>query len=314
MQGLAPQERSDLHLAVLIAQSDPKSHPDWGHQWIHQAVDDIFSYSNTTEEDHIRDLEKENNFAEKGVHDYSTALKRCYDAGAPYVALFEDDLMMADGWLVRTLLGLRQIPATMGLDGLPQWLYIRLFNQERSIGWASKEIGGNGEFWIIVGIAVGIYAAAALARRRWRSARTQLDVGTICILALILNPALVILFYQSGKASLLPPAPGVFEEPFGCCSQAMIFPREQLPAVINFLKEKGKGQIDLLLNDMAEEKNLKRYALYPVQAQHIGLDSARKTQLEEAQAIWSMAYEDLDERMLKNTHQRMVAEYYGANK
>jgi hypothetical protein len=69
---------------------------------------------------------------------------------------------------------------------------------------------------------------------------------------------------------MLPPSPGVFNEPFGCCSQAMIFPRQQVPVLIDFLRRKQKGQVDLLLNELAIERGLARYALYPVQAQHIG--------------------------------------------
>ena len=56
---------------------------------------------------------------------------------------------------------------------------------------------------------------------------------------------------------------------------------------------------DLFLDDLAIEAGLKRYALYPVQAQHIGLDSARMTLEKEAQAIWSMAYEDLNPLALR---------------
>lgn len=42
-----------------------------------------------------------------------------------------------------------------------------------------------------------------------------------------------------------------------------------------------------------------------------GIDSARKTKEKEAQAIWSMAYEDLDEDVLARMHSKMVDEYYG---
>jgi hypothetical protein len=111
---------------------------------------------------------------------------------------------------------------------------------------------------------------ALLARRRWFFARTYLDLETVAVVVLLLNPALVILFFQSGKASLLPPQPGVFDEPFGCCSQAMVFSRTQVPLLLDFLGEQSKGQIDLMLDQLAQETGLTRYASYPVQAQHIG--------------------------------------------
>lgn len=147
---------------------------------------------------------------------------------------------------------------------------MRLFNQERSTGWASRKIGGNNEHWIILGIGLGIALPAAILRRKSAVVRKHLDLGTIYVVVFVLVPALVLLAFQSGKASLFPPFPGVVEEPFGCCSQAMIFPRAQIPALVSFLQRRKEGQVDLLLNDWADEAGLERCALYPVQAQHIG--------------------------------------------
>lgn len=41
-----------------------------------------------------------------------------------------------------------------------------------------------------------------------------------------------------------------------------------------------------------------------------GLESARKTPKAEAQAIWSMAFENLDPIVLEREHSRLVEEYY----
>jgi hypothetical protein len=41
----------------------------------------------------------------------------------------------------------------------------------------------------------------------------------------------------------------------------------------------------------------------------LGIESARKTTKDEAQAIWSMAFEDLDAKALKKEHQKMVSQY-----
>ncbi|KAJ3461093.1 hypothetical protein MRS44_011960 [Fusarium solani] len=310
LHGLTAQERADLHISVLIAETDPTRHSSWHEEWIRRAADDVHTYQvNVTEKAHLQHLEEVGHYSEKGVFDYTYALQRCYHTGAPYIGMFEDDIVLARGWLVRTLLGLRQIS---GPDGeRKSWLFMRLFNQERSTGWASRDIGGNNEHWIIMGIGIGISASVLLARRRWWLARKYLDLETLLVTVVILIPGLVILFYQSGKASLLPPSPGVFNEPFGCCSQAMVFPRVQVPLLVESLRAKREGQVDLLLDEIASNNNLERYALYPVQAQHIGIDSARKTVKGEAQAIWSMAFEDLDPGMLEQDHREMVEKYYG---
>lgn len=331
LHGLTPQERADLYLSVIVAETDPTKHPSWHHDWVFNAVDNITSYHVSEEvEGFLREMEEKGDFLVKGVYDYIYALEQCYETGTPYIGIFEDDIMLADGWLIRTLKGLQNIPPPHDESG--SWLFMRLFNQERSTGWAHRHIGGNNEHWIALGIGLTITIGGLLARSCSRSARTRLNLSTIFVVALILNPAMVVLFYQSGKASLLPPSPGVFAEGFGCCSQAMIFPRAQVPPLMEFLRKERQGQVDLLLKKRAKQTGLTRYSLYPVQAQHIGrlsgtlcifseavadqsdvigIDSARKTDKDEAQAIWSMAYEDLDPGVLERTHLQMVQEYYG---
>lgn len=267
LTGLTPIERSDLYLTVLNANTNATEHPTWNKEWLERIVDDAYTYD--VEPDtlaHLQNLEETANYAEKGVFDYVYALKRCLDTQTPYILMLEDDILFARGWFVRTLQGLQEIKSTV----TKPWLYMRLFNQERSTGWASRDIGGNNEHWIVLGVASTILGAALLARRWRRGSASHVDFGTLLVIALFTTPCLVILFFQSGKASLLPPSPGVHEEGFGCCSQALVFPREQVSSLIQFLEESGQGQVDLLINDSANKQGLARYALYPVQLQHMG--------------------------------------------
>ena len=269
LHGLSPQERADLYISVLIAETDPTRHPIWHEGWLRRAVDNVHNYNISAQERaYLQELEEAGRYSEKGVFDYVYALQECYDTGSPYIGMFEDDIILAHGWFIKTMQGLRGLSERY--KGHQTWLFMRLFNQERSTGWASHDIGGNNEHWIILGVDIAISILVLLARKRNRAAHQYFDLGTLFVTATILIPGLVILFYQSGKASLLPPSPGVHEEPFGCCSQAMIFPREQVPLVVRSLREKREGQVDLMLNDIASNHRLDRYALYPVQAQHIG--------------------------------------------
>ena len=87
------------------------------------------------------------------------------------------------------------------------------------------------------------------------------------MVVMVLVPALVILFFQFARASLLLPPPGVFDEPFGCCPQAMVFLRTRAPLLLEVLGEQRKGQIELMLDQLAQESGLKRHASYAVQAQ-----------------------------------------------
>ncbi|OJD14587.1 hypothetical protein AJ78_05074 [Emergomyces pasteurianus Ep9510] len=318
--GLTPAERADLHLGVLFAHANTTAHPSLKLEWLHRAVDFTFTYKDNMPEEtflKLQTLEETANFQEKGVFDYTYALKQCYAKKTPYIAMFEDDTLFADGWLVRSLIALREIESAAA-DVMKPWLYMRLFNQERSTGWAHRNIGGNNEPWIILGIAAAILAPAFLVRRwlqlRRSSSSSSRDcaayLGAIYAIVLFTVPCFVILFFQAGKASMLPPSPGVFRELFGCCSQAMIFPSERVPGLIEFLERKERGQVDLLLKDLAIAEGFDTYALYPVQVQHIGSSSVRGTSRQEAQAVWSMAFENLNADSLHKEHLEMVSQYY----
>lgn len=304
-------ERSDIHIDILNAEITSSDHPSWNETWVHNAVDNFqtYAFDGLEEEKYIKWLAQTGAYAEKGVYDYTTALRGCLDTGTPYVAIIEDDVLLADGWMMQTLSGLDKIPALD--DEQRPWLFMRLFNQERSIGWAGKNIGENHEYPIIFGIAFGVLLVSMLLRQNWPWIRKYLDLETLFVLVTILIPGLVILFYQCGKASLLPHSPGVFNEPFGCCSQALMFPRESIPLILEYMQEEKRGQFDLMLDELAVEAGYSRYALYPVQAQHIGLESARMTERDEAQAIWSMAYEDLKPKALRAEHLRLARLRYG---
>ncbi|KAF4121895.1 integral membrane protein [Geosmithia morbida] len=320
LHGLSEVERENLYINVLIAETDPARHPVWHRDWIRNAVDSMHSYDNVTSQeiDWLTGMIDSKDYQAKGVFDYVYGLQSCYEASdAPYIAMFEDDILMADGWLVRTLLNLQKLPppapsAPRGTGSdhpTSSWLFMRLFNQERSTGWEKRYIGGNNEHLIGLGLGIAILSAWQMARSQSRSVRAQIDPITVGIFAFIFVPSMVVLFFQCGKASLLPPSPGVAAEPFGCCSQALVFPREQIPSLARYLSSWGRGQIDLLLRHRALSSKLDTYSMYPVMAQHLGLDSARMTDEAEAQAIWSMAFEDLDPQMLALTHGAMVDKY-----
>lgn len=172
--------------------------------------------------------------------------------------------------------------AAMGRAG--NWLYMRLFNQERSTGWASSTVGGNHEHFISLGVGLAICTILVGFRRRSRLVRAHVDNWALAVICLLAVPSFVILFFQSGKASLLPPSAGVREEPFGCCSQGLVFAREQVPGLIEYLlagaadrpeqptqlRQNEVGKYDMMTRDYCRQTGLSRWALYPVQIQHIG--------------------------------------------
>ena len=201
--------------------------------------------------------------------DYIRALEHCYATNAPWTVLFEDDVLLAEGWFVRVVKGVEELEKRRKEGMEREWLFMRLFNQERSTGWGSKEVGGNNELWISAGIWL-VVLPLAFVLRRVAVLRPHVDWASVGVLCLLVVPTFVVLFFQAGKASLLPPRPGFREENFGCCSQGLVFPREQIPGLVEFLTRKKEGQVDMLLKERALEAGLARMALYPVQLQHVG--------------------------------------------
>jgi hypothetical protein len=88
----------------------------------------------TQEFQQLLSLEKAENWQQKSGTDYAIALQMCLDnSSAPFVAIFEGDVVLADGWVARTLLGLREVEKQMQAMGRRgQWLFMRLFNEERA--------------------------------------------------------------------------------------------------------------------------------------------------------------------------------------
>lgn len=98
-------------------------------------------------------LEDQQDFSTKAVYDYTYALKRCYDTRAAWIVIFEDDILLADGWFVKTLQGISDIQRLFAASS-NDWLFLRLFNQERSTGWASSIPGQNHETLISILIMI----------------------------------------------------------------------------------------------------------------------------------------------------------------
>ncbi|KAF2099547.1 hypothetical protein NA57DRAFT_75046 [Rhizodiscina lignyota] len=315
LAGLTPAERKDIDVRLYVANTDPSVHPAWN-SWLRDVVDDTFTTKDNvyaSKMQHMKVLEKEKKFHEKAGLDYSVALQRCVaDSAAPYIAIFEGDVIIADGWFARTLLGLKDIREQYEM-GTKQWLYMRLFNEERSTGWATKDPLGNNVLWISLGVDVFLCAIAFLLKRHSRLLGPLFSPLSMLIICLITVPGLVILFFQAGKASMLPPSTGVHrEDGFGCCNQGMIYPREVAADLASYLEEMAANMPhDNAIMEYHRKKQLALFALYPMQVQHVGFRSIITPNRRDDMEVWSMAFESLSPTNLAHDHERMVKEIYG---
>jgi len=270
-----PAERHDINLNIYFANTDPTIHPSWD-SWISKAVDQVYGPRDAAGEpvlETLLDLERKQNWYAKAGVDYTVALEHCYDhSSSPWIAIFEGDVLFADGWFARTMLTLQRLERHMSPNGdAHKWLYMRLFNQERSTGWLSHDLLGNNVPLISLGVSSVVGGVLLAIKRYLRKSHGFPDIPSILIICGLTIPSFVVLFFQTGKATMLPPGPGVRVENFGCCTQGLVFPRERIAGVVAEIREKAE-QVphDIVMNGYWRKNNLQTLALYPMQLQHIG--------------------------------------------
>lgn len=97
--------------------------------------------------------------------------------------------------------------------------------------------------------------------------------------------------------------PGLHRMDAACCTQALVFPRSQVPDVMGYLREKQRGQTDLFIEKYANELGMARYAVEPQQVQHIGVKSSRGVN---GKTTWAYLFETYNKDKLKKQHQELT--------
>ncbi|RAH75608.1 uncharacterized protein BO66DRAFT_12946 [Aspergillus aculeatinus CBS 121060] len=311
LEGLAPPERRALFLNIIFVDTDPSQHPSWGQNWMHQLADHVGSYQNISLDQfyHLQELEKARNFYEKGVFDYIHALAACMATNATYLAMFEDDIIVADGWMAKTLKGLSEIAQIQELEHNNHnkpWVYLRLFFTETALSWTSADFAYRNMGWIFIGASLSLLAALMAVRRSCPASHAYLDYPTIGAISFVSLPALIGLVYMVGKYSLMPLSGVVEMNAHGCCTQGLVFPRDQVDAVIAHLSEVKAGQTDSIIEEYADAHGLTRYALAPQQLQHVGLKSSRDNLEINTRSTWAFWFEENMPADLRKEHEDLL--------
>ncbi|KAJ5279652.1 hypothetical protein N7478_005024 [Penicillium angulare] len=307
LSNLDPREREAMHVSILFANTDPSQHPSWGQKWVDRLADSASSYNVSEKEmDYLKDLEEKRDWQEKGVFDYVYLLNDCLQTDAPYIFVFEDDVILADGWMIKTLNALHSVSESPP-SFIDSWLYLRLFYTETSLSWESSDFWyRNMPLAFFIVMASGLITLL-LVRRRWVKTRSYIDNWTIATVCLVVLPAFTGLFYMAGKYSVFPLEGVVDISPHGCCTQGMVLPREQVPPLITYLQGRKRGQTDSIIEEYAEETGLARLALAPQQMQHVGLRSSRDNLEINTQSTWAFWFEENDPEQLKKEHEQLLA-------
>ncbi|KJY01324.1 hypothetical protein TI39_contig297g00006 [Zymoseptoria brevis] len=304
LEDLTADEREALDVRLLFAHSEPSVHPDWNRTWL-RAIDSWSGYDDLTKSELERVLiaEKDRNFYVKGVVGYTYMLNECLThTTAPYIALFEDDVIFAEGWLAKTAAAILELRASTN------WLYLRLFYTETSLGWDE-----DSDFWyrnmrLTLALAIVSTLTFSLSIRACSARlRPRLDLATIAVLALIVAPAFTQLVFMVGKYNLFPLQGVVRMDRFGCCTQGLVFPRAKAIDLLHALEGRD-GQTDSMIEAYADEQGLERYALAPQVLQHVGLVSSRDNLAMNTQSTWAFWFEAQRPEVLKREHSKLAAE------
>ncbi|KAE8362693.1 hypothetical protein BDV27DRAFT_166010 [Aspergillus caelatus] len=214
------------------------------------------------------------------------ALNACYNTETPYIGIFEDDIIFADGWFAKALQGLFNIEDRSGLNTHGHgWIYLRLFYIETALSWSEDDFWYrhmNMLFFIMVTMSFGVLM---IIRSLWGSSRRYLDVRAIVVICVVTVPAFTGLAFRIGKYSLFPMQSVVEMEKYGCCTQAMVFPRDQ---------------------EYTDQKKLHRYALAPPQVQYAGIHSSRDNLEINTRSTWAFWFEENEAGALSQEHTRLL--------
>jgi hypothetical protein len=325
LEGLYPQERAALNVSVLFADTDPNRHPDYHAPWLPALVDNANGYVGVDEErmDEIRKAEEERNWYVKGLFDYLYVMENCVqNTRAPFIAIFEDDIIFSSDWLSRTLLALQHIIGhppknpSHPKESKP-WMYLRLFYTETAFMWQADEDWWYAHLPFTLILSSVITASVLILVRRYvpQTIREKnlplglkLDMFTILVLSCITAPAFIALTFMMGKYNLptqsLRNRPGgvVSMNKYGCCTQALVFNRQTITDLIAYLRMRHDGQTDSMIENYCDDNGLERLALGEQVVQHIGLVSSRDNTALNAQSTWAFWFETNTVQGLTNRH------------
>lgn len=243
--------------------------------------------------------------------DYLYGLKACYDTGASNVIMLEDDIILADGWMAKTRQALRIIDRkSKNRKGeFWDWIYLRLFYTETSMQWEDTDFWYY-HMWLTFSIASVVgFIITRLMRVFAPSSRRYLDGWCTAVICLITVPAFTALAFMIGKYSLFPPDTVFALNKHGCCTQALLFPRPEIPELIEYLQGRGHGQTDAMIEDYADGNGKQRLATGKQLVQHVGLTSSRDNTFVNSQSTWAFWFETQDKDVLKKEHLRLTKSF-----
>lgn len=307
LEGLTRMEREDMSLVNFIVNVDPNEHQAYNESWLELVSDKVLTYDDADEETKRKvkeaDAPGQWRFEIKPLFDYVYLLQTCYDDGADWVVMLEDDTIGAEGWYMKVKEATQELERREAVDKM---VYLRLFYNEGLLGWNSEE-------WLSyllwsIWIDAMVLGALCLIRKFAPSSAPILTARTILVATFLLTPMSILLYFMAGRITTNPPATGIsIMSNYGCCSQAFVFPRQRIPELVERYTTAHQGFVDVLTEIFANEKGYTRWALTPSVFQHVGSTSSKKTGPSKwgrnnAENIWNFHFEEFDAEVRREMH------------
>ncbi|KAL2832905.1 hypothetical protein BDW59DRAFT_93899 [Aspergillus cavernicola] len=288
LDGLSNLERQKILLYLSIGNSNPAEHPVFSEKWVETLPDRVLTYSKDDPDfEQIQEWEEGGWYRNKSIYDFTTLMKGCYETGAEYIAMIEDDTLAAKGWLSSTL---QALDAVQEQAAGQEWVYLRLFYIDGLLGWNHEEwpkyLAWSFMIWAsLTGIMI-------MSKKRFDL--RSLPNSAIWILSCMFIPTAIILHFMAGRQTMWPTSPGVHEmNKYGCCSQGLVFPRSIIPPFLDRTDLTTDWLVDMMVEKIADSQEWMRWALVPPVLQHIGATSSKGYGFDDsARTIWNFRFEE----------------------
>ncbi|KAI9368180.1 hypothetical protein BJX61DRAFT_238854 [Aspergillus egyptiacus] len=290
LDGLSDSEKKDILLYLRIGNTDPTVHPIFSEKWVETLPDRLLTYSKD-DPDYglLQDWEEGGWYRNKTIYDYTTLMKDCYETGAEYIAMIEDDTLAVKGWFPSASHALDTAQArAAGQD----WLYLRLFYIDGLLGWNSEEwpkyLACSFITWAL------LTGAMVLAKNRVQTKLRSFPMSAIWLASGVFIPAAIMLHFMAGRQTMWPISPGVHEmNKYGCCSQGLVFPRSIVPRFLDLTDLTTDWLVDMMVEKIADAQQWTRWAIVPPLLQHIGAKSSKGYGFDNsAKTIWNFRFEE----------------------
>ena len=296
LEGLSKEERKSVFLNVLIGHTDPVKHPAYSRKWIQTLPDRVLEYRNDSAMfDQLRAWEESSQYRNKTIYDYTYLLQNCYDTGAEYVVMIEDDTIAVRGWYQRAMDAVQGVETSMrSRSGPGRWIYLRLFFSDDLLGWNSEDwqtyLFWSFAFWAL---STGFLV---LLRRRYHKRLDVLSYPAMVLISGVCLPATVGLYFLAGRQTVLPITAGLHEmNKYGCCSQGFVFPRSIIPQLLTRTDLQTDWLVDMMIEQVADREGWIRWAVVPSLLQHIGATSSKGYGFDDsAKHLWNYRFEQYD--------------------